>query len=102
MDFDIIIDCFFVELLVVNGVVVLMDLVFFKMDFYKIIFFMDDGLVEVSGIILFLQFIWQIQIYMYCLKFIIWVIGFDIVLQRLKDVVRCGDIFVQFLYCKFN
>ncbi len=58
MDFDIIIDRSSVELLAANGAVALTDLVFPKMDFHKIIFFTDDGSVEVSGTISPLQSIW--------------------------------------------
>lgn len=58
MDFDIIIDRSSVELLAANGAVALTDLVFPKKDFHKLIFFTDDGSVEVSGTLSPLQSIW--------------------------------------------
>ena len=58
MDFDIIIDRSSVELLAANGAVALTDLVFPKQDFHKLIFFTDDGSVEVSGTLSPLQSIW--------------------------------------------
>lgn len=58
LDFDIVIDRSSIELLAANGTVALTDLVFPKQDFHKLIFFTDDGSVEVSGSIAPLQSIW--------------------------------------------
>lgn len=59
LHFDIVIDRSSVELLAADGAVAITDLVFPKQDFHKVVFFTDDGTVEVTGTMAKLQSIWK-------------------------------------------
>ncbi len=58
MDMDIIIDRSSIELLSANGRVALTDLVFPSRDFHQVVFFTDDGSVEVTATVTNLRSIW--------------------------------------------
>lgn len=58
LNLDIIIDRSSIELLGANGAVALTDLVFPEADFHHVVFFTDDGSVEVESTITTLRSIW--------------------------------------------